>query len=100
MKQISIEDIQRITLEEIEEYVKSKYKYKVQIANNKLIIEHQKKRLEIGINDRNEYTCYNDYKWISIYYMNQKTLCGHGYGLAAKDFDFSIIDYELTYFEE
>ena len=100
MEQISIEEIQRITPEEIQEYVKSKYKYKTKIEEDELVVEYQKKRLGIAIKERNEWTCYDDYKWIRVDFMDKKNYSGHGYGLAAKDFDFSIIDHELTYFEE
>lgn len=100
MKQISIDDIQRITLEEIQDYISSKYKYKAKVEKDELVVEYQKKRLRIKIKSSEEYTCFDDFKWISINYMNRKTLCGHGYRIAAKDFDYSIIDNELTYFEE
>ena len=100
MKQISIDEIQRITLQEIQGYISSKYKYKTKMEEDELVIEYQKKRLRIKIKSSGEYTCFDDFKWISINYMNRRTLCGHDYGLAAKDFDYSIIDNELTYFEE
>lgn len=100
MEQISIDDIKRITLEEIQGYISSKYKYKTKIEEDELVIEYQKKSLKIEIRSSDEYTCYNDYKWISINYINKKSLCGHCYGFAAKDFDYSIIDDELKNFEE
>lgn len=100
MKQISIDDIKRITLKEIQDYISSKYKYKTKVEEDELVIEYQKKRLKIKIKSSGEYTCFDDFKWISINYMNRKTLCGHDYGITAKDFDYSMIDNELTYFEE
>lgn len=100
MKQISIDDIKRITLQEIQDYISSEYKYKTKVEEDVLIIEYQKKSLKIEIRSSNEYTCYNDYQCILINFMNRKNLSSHGYGFAAKDFDYLIIDDELKNFEE
>lgn len=43
MKQISIDDIKRITLQEIQDYISSEYKYKTKVEEDVLIIEYQKK---------------------------------------------------------
>ncbi len=91
------EDIKIITLEQIKEYIKSKYNYEIHIDNKELIVKHNKHILTIRICNTKEYSCFDDIKWISINYMYK--LNGHGYGINVKDYTTDIIDEELKYFE-
>lgn len=87
-----------VTLEEIEDYIKTKYGYKTIIDNNRLTIKKKKHTLIITIYNTEKGSCYTDSKWIGINncYNNQE----HGYGVNITEYTTEIIDKELKYFEE
>lgn len=95
----SVEFKREITLEEIEKYIKSKYKHKTKIENNVLVIEKDKHRVTININETSKESCFRDSKWISIGYFNTKKIRGRGYGINISEYNTDIIDEELKEFE-
>ena len=91
--------MKEITLEEIEKYIKSNYKYKTKIDNNLLVVEKDTHRLTIEINKTSKESCFTDSEWICIGYQNIKSLRGRGYGINISEYKTDIIDKELKEFE-
>ncbi len=90
--------IKRPTLKEIEQYIKSNYKYRADIQNDKLVVKYKNNTLTIKIFDTTEYSCFDDKKWISI--DNMQGMSGHAYGINARDYTTKLIDRELEYFKK